>query len=181
MSIDPRNSMIDALRDRDYRHSYVASHITEGLALQIRALRESRPWTQVQLGDRAGMSQVAISRLEDPDYGRFTLNTLRRLAQAFDVALIVRFAPFSELVDWTLGLSPEALSPPDFEHDAALTPRPYIFDDAEMMRLLAPSEATSPSNLLRFPISYGTTERAIREESTPGGIDYGTPRTAIAN
>jgi len=173
--------MIDALRDREYRHSYVASHITEGLALQIRALRESRPWTQVQLGDRAGMSQVAISRLEDPDYGRFTLNTLRRLAQAFDVALIVRFAPFSELVDWTLNLSPEALSPPDFEHDAALAPKPYIFDDAEMMRLLAPYSEATPSNLLRFPNSYGTTKRTMREESTAGGISYGAARSATAN
>jgi hypothetical protein len=49
------------------------------------------------------MNQNAISRLERPDYGKATLTTLRRLAAAMDVALIVRFVPFSELVDWISG------------------------------------------------------------------------------
>jgi hypothetical protein len=49
------------------------------------------------------MPQNAISRLESPDYGKLTLTTLRRLAMAFDVGLIVRFVPFTEMVDWVSG------------------------------------------------------------------------------
>jgi transcriptional regulator with XRE-family HTH domain len=49
------------------------------------------------------MNQNAISRLESVDYGRPTITTLKRLAAALDVSLIVRFAPFSEVVDWVSG------------------------------------------------------------------------------
>jgi hypothetical protein len=49
------------------------------------------------------MTQHAISRLESQGYGKPTLTTLKRLAAAMDVGLIVRFVPFSELVDWVSG------------------------------------------------------------------------------
>ena len=67
------------------------------------------------------MTQNAISRLESLHYGKATLTTLKRLAAAFDVALVVRFVPFSELVDWvsatprlTNGLTTEAMAVPSF-------------------------------------------------------------------
>ncbi len=120
MNTDRRRSMIDALSDKEYRDLWVESHITEGLALQIRALRENRGWTQSQLGEQADFKQEAISRLEDPDYGKYSLSTLRRLASAFDVALVVRFATFSELVDWTVNLTPGRLSPQSFAQDTLL-------------------------------------------------------------
>lgn len=148
MTSDRRKRMVDSLRDSEYRDMYVESQITEALALQIRLLRESHPWTQAQLGQRAGTSQVVISRLEDPDYGNFTLKTLRRLALAFDVALIVRFAPFSELVDWTLTSSPGKLCPPDFEHDPGLYPQSD--DNAVMRRLLA--ERSVPHGTAAAPL-----------------------------
>jgi len=50
-----------------------------------------------------GMNQNAIHRLESPEYGKATLTTLKRLAAAFDVALIVRFVPFSQLINWISG------------------------------------------------------------------------------
>jgi len=49
------------------------------------------------------MPQNAISRLESPDYGKATLTTLKRIASAFDVGLVVRFVPFTEFVDWVSG------------------------------------------------------------------------------
>jgi hypothetical protein len=67
------------------------------------------------------MNQNAISRLESPDYGKPTLTTLKRLAGAMDVALIVRLIPFSELIDWVsgtrrvdFGLSTQSLAVPSF-------------------------------------------------------------------
>jgi transcriptional regulator with XRE-family HTH domain len=64
-----------------------------------------------------GKRQETICQWENPDYGRYTLKTLRELADAFDVALLVRFAPFSELVDWLIDLTPERLAPPSFEEE----------------------------------------------------------------
>ena len=68
------------------------------------------------------MTQEGVSRLESLDYGRYTLATLKKLASAFDVALVVRFEPFSQLVDSVVNLSPEDLAVPDFEHDPGLAP-----------------------------------------------------------
>ena len=70
------------------------------------------------------MNQNAISRLESPRYGRATIGTLKRLAAAFDVALAVRFVPFSHLVNWVsgtpfveYGLSTESLAVPSFDEE----------------------------------------------------------------
>lgn len=85
-------------------------------------MRDRENWSQEELAERVGMNQNAISRLENPFYGKATLTTLKRLAAAFDVGLVVRFVPFGELVDWVsstprvnTGLSTEALSVPSFE------------------------------------------------------------------
>lgn len=93
-------------------------------------MRDSKNWNQEQLAERVGMNQNAVSRLENPFYGKATLTTLKRLAEAFDVALIVRFAPFGELIDWVsgaprinTGLSHEALNVSSFEPETELFDR----------------------------------------------------------
>ena len=68
-----------------------------GLAFQLNLMREARGWTQEELARRCDMAQETISRLEDPNYGRYTLKTLKRLAKTFDVGLLVRFVSFGEL------------------------------------------------------------------------------------
>lgn len=115
-----RLQLIESLRDKESRDIYVSEHIRQGVAFQIRAMREARNWTQTQLGQRVGKPQESISKIEDPDYGRFQLRTLMHLASALDVALIVRFAPYSELLDWTINLAPENVTVPDFASDPGL-------------------------------------------------------------
>ena len=112
-----------SLQDKEYRQAFVSAQISNGLPFQIRTTREDRGWTQGELAERAGMSQEAVSRLESFTYGKFTLSTLKRLAAALDVALIVRFVPFSELVDWSANLAPADLSVPDFDHDPGFSAR----------------------------------------------------------
>src|SRR5215208_4448170 len=95
----PRERQIAAsLGDKEYRDAFVEEQIDTGLPFQIRTMRQRRGWTQGDLGQRAGMAQETISLLESPTYGRFTLRTLKRLASAFDVAVMVRFVPFSQFV-----------------------------------------------------------------------------------
>ena len=69
-----------------------------------------------------------IYRLENPSYGKPTVSTLKRIAAAFDVALIVRFVPFGQLIDWATGtpfvdngLSPESLAVPSFSEEARVS------------------------------------------------------------
>ena len=80
--------------------------------------------SQEQAMDKLGMNQNAISRLENPYYGKATLTTLKRIAAAYDVGLLVEFVPFSRLVDHVSGtpstdpgLSPLTMNVPSFEEE----------------------------------------------------------------
>ena len=106
--------------NKTFRHEYLSAHIRELLATQVRATREQRGWSQETLGQNAGMAQERISVLEDPDYAGMTLKTLKRIAEAFDVALVVRFAPFSEMLTWIDHVSAEQFAVPSYETDAHL-------------------------------------------------------------
>lgn len=113
----PRQVIWERMADPEYRHALVESFISERLAIQIRHLRESNDWTQAQLAERMGKQQAAISLWEDAEYGRYTLATLKELARAFDVALILHFAPFSELASRMSELSQRDLSPISYEEE----------------------------------------------------------------
>lgn len=97
-----RAQILASLADFEYRHALVEEHLAVFLPFQLRAMREERGWTQGELGVRCGKAQEWICKLENPNYGRFSLQTLKTLARAFDVALEVRFRPFSYFVDWMM-------------------------------------------------------------------------------
>lgn len=111
------SAMKNKLKSKKYREAFVREHITQGIAFQIRATREERGWSQNELGAKAEMKQVLISRYEDPDYGKYTLRTLMKLANAFDVALVVRFAPFDQLAGWVSEMTSADLAVPRFDQD----------------------------------------------------------------
>ena len=113
-----RTQLWEKMRDKPYRDTFVAAHLSTNIAAQIQTIREQRGWTKKQLAQKAGMSPSRITVMEDPAYENFTLTTLKRLASAFDVALIARFMPFSDLVNWVAELSPEKLETPEFERDS---------------------------------------------------------------
>ena len=122
-----REQIWSGLESPEYRKEYVAEHIKTGLAFQIRLLREGRGWTQNELANKIGKAQETISQWENPDYGSYTLSTLRQLAEAFDTALLVRFVPFSELVSLTANLTPEKLAPDSFQDDRLPEPSIVVF------------------------------------------------------
>jgi hypothetical protein len=122
-AISKRKSLVNELSNPVYRHAFTEAHAKDTIAFQINAMRESRGWTQGQLAIEAfgdQKLQSMISRYEDPDYGKYSISTLLNLAKVFDVGLVVRFAPFSEVVDWDLSKSGPTLDPPPFAKDAKL-------------------------------------------------------------
>ena len=118
------------LKDQEYRKAFVASQIYISIPFQIRSLLKSRPgWTQATLAERTGMLQPRISGLMTPGKTRPNIETLRRVAEAFDCGLAVRFVPFSELARWSNDFDPETFSVPDFEHDTDLALDKEFADD----------------------------------------------------
>ena len=110
--------ILKSLGQRSYRRAF-RDDIGTGLAFQIKLLRERRGQTQEELAERIGKRQETISQWENPNYGRYTLKTLLELAEAFDVALIVRFAPFRDLAYWTATITPDRLAPKTYEEEMA--------------------------------------------------------------
>jgi len=108
----------EKMKDPQYRRAFVASQVNIGIPFQIRALLKSRPgWTQKTLAERTGMLQPRISGLMTPGRVRPNIETLRRIAEAFDCGLSVRFVPFSELAQWSEEFDPESFYVPEFADD----------------------------------------------------------------
>lgn len=113
LTVNTNSPLLKEMDSKEYRDAYVASQINIGIPFQIRALRMSRGWNQEMLAKHAGMAQPRISEIEKPGERRLSIETLLRIAAAFDVALQVRFTTFSELVDWS-----ESFDPENFELDS---------------------------------------------------------------
>ena len=111
-----KRRLLKDLSDKEYRSEYMSSSVDVGVASQIRALRDQRKWKQTDLAKKAKMHQVRISELENPSHSP-TLATLKKIATAFDVALMVRFVPFSDLVKWKLSMSSESLEAQSFSEE----------------------------------------------------------------
>jgi transcriptional regulator with XRE-family HTH domain len=115
--VSEKSKWAQELQDKATRDAFVSSQMSIPLAFQIQALREQRCLTQKQLAEKAGMLQPRIAAMEHPSGSEPNLRTLKRLASAFDVALIVRFAPFSELTEWVESFSPDTFVVPSFGND----------------------------------------------------------------
>jgi transcriptional regulator with XRE-family HTH domain len=137
-------------------------------------MRDQRGWSQQQLAKEVGMNQNAISRLENPSYGKATITTLKRLAAIFDVAVVVRFVPFSQLVDWVSGttfedkgLSSESLAVPNFsqeEEEVFLGPAGSLNQSANFAFGEWPSYLMSPQQAV---------PQATYINNLPTGLIYG--------
>lgn len=84
-------------QDKEYREAYMEAAVEQGVAWQIRINRQKRGLSQRSLASGIGTQQSAVSRLEDPEYGGHSLETLVQIAKAFDCALAVKFISYSQL------------------------------------------------------------------------------------
>jgi ribosome-binding protein aMBF1 (putative translation factor) len=56
-------------------------------------VRESAGLTQEELAKRIGTKQPALSRLERGGFQKANIETLRKIAEALDVKLVIKFRP----------------------------------------------------------------------------------------
>jgi len=66
--------------------------------MEIYKARKKAKLTQQQLAERVGTKQPVIARLEDADYKGHSLAMLRRIAEALDTKIEVRFVPKKPII-----------------------------------------------------------------------------------
>ena len=83
------------------------------ISIRVRELREQRGWTQAHLSQLAGVTEAALSRIENGQTTGIDFQTLEKLAKALDVhpaVLIVKKGKVSEAtVSDAVALRPPAL------------------------------------------------------------------------
>ncbi|MGH8371829.1 MAG: helix-turn-helix domain-containing protein [Gammaproteobacteria bacterium] len=161
------------LRNKQYRDAYVASQISIAIPFQVKKLREQNEMDQKKLAKMAGMKQPRISAIENGNGQELSLNTLRRLASAFDVALIVRFAPFSELFNWVEGRYKVV----NGFHPNSFNVTPYIEDNPESVTKsqtlpyhAARQQGTTWEVSSASPFSYVIGQSQVNAKGVPNGI-----------
>lgn len=108
------------LTEKESRTAYVKAKLGILVPSQIRALRfKSDMPRQADLAREAGMQQSRISMFETPGAANVTLETLARLAAVFKVGLIVKFVPFSEMLQWENTFSQDSFDVVRLEQDVA--------------------------------------------------------------
>jgi len=166
---DERSRIVERLQLKEEREALVESQIFVGIPMQLHSMRRREGWSQKELADRAGDHQGRISLLENIGYESYTVKTLIRIAAAFDVALIVKFAPFSELADQAAHLSERRLLVPRFIEDRSLyPPPPNVFAIDELRR-----PRVEPKSALSEMHGIGKREPSVTS-LIRGGSEHGT-------
>ena len=164
-----RQQLLEKFRSRKRRRVFAEQDLGSTVAAQIYALRQKHDnMTQRALAEKTEMSQARISVLENPNYRKFNVGTLQRIAAAFDVALIVRFVSFGELLDWTVVGSQKTLAPASFdeefgtevEHDS-VTPK------AEVISLLETRTAKRSGAIMPMMLPVQTGELLGDQDDVP--------------
>ena len=107
----------DRLQQKAYRDGYSDAQRTVLLPFQIAALREGRGWSQEELAQKCGWSASRQATIETVGADALTWKTLEKLATALDIGLLVKFAPFSELVREEAVFNPNTFKILRFEQD----------------------------------------------------------------
>lgn len=83
------------MQDPEYRRALIHASVRIGIPFEVRAQRTRRGWTQGVLAEKAGIRQPRVAEVENGVmHERLpSLKTLIKLAQAFDVELVVAFLP----------------------------------------------------------------------------------------
>src|SRR5689334_21609869 len=99
----------EELKDSEYSEGYAESFLDSYIATQIKVLREQSDLSQQALASLLGTRQGVISRIENVNYSKWNVSTLKKLARAFHVRLKVSFETYGSLLTDVAAFSRENL------------------------------------------------------------------------
>ena len=139
--MNERSERISRLKsDRRSRESYIKSKLGVLVPSQIRALRlKSNTPHQKDLAKAAGTHQSRVSMIERPGEANLTLEKLAWIASVHKVGIIIKFVPFSEMLQWENGFSQDAFNVTPIDQDVA-------FLSPELYATMYPAEVQSTAN-----------------------------------
>jgi transcriptional regulator with XRE-family HTH domain len=172
-----REQLLAKLDNKEYRDAFIAEQIFTRLPMKIRFLRDSQELTQKQLGDRAGIAQTWVSKLEDPNYGKLTISTLLKVASALDVGLQIDFVPFSRVLNDAVRLSRESFVVPTFGDDAGLSGNQSRIEGT---RIATSSVAATMGTVIAFPQQHTDSASAVEAPTPPRSASRPAQQQAIA-
>jgi transcriptional regulator with XRE-family HTH domain len=168
--------LIERFKNFEYRHTYVDSFLDSYIATQIQVMRERHGLTQTELAKRAGMRQSQISGLEDVNNSTWKVGTLRKLARAFDLVLVVRFEEFGSVLPEIDRFGRTSLTRRPFDKDPSFghvsVVRQQGGTDAELSHV---QTASTGARLLAFQPKG---QIVMNEQSTP--IESWSSNRAVA-
>ena len=134
------NRLIDRFKDATYRRTYVDDFANAYLATQIQVLREQRGLTQTEFADLVGVRQSQVCRWENVNNSSWQLRTLRKIAAALDLVVVVRFESFGQVLPDIEAFSREALERVSFADDPAFR---QDFTEAQINVVTLAGDSTS--------------------------------------
>ncbi len=128
------------LADQKFRQAFAWAQLRHTIAAQVRLLREQHGWDQATLAKKIGTTQSVISRLENPNYGRYNMATLQKLANIFDLGMVLRFVSFSEIKAFAQSSSRQTLQPLNFDDENKNQPaRPNSRNQTPRLKGIVPA------------------------------------------
>lgn len=144
-----KSQLINKLKNSfSSRVAYTRATTSVNVASQIKALRRRRKMTQEELGNLMGTGQSRISAMERPGE-LLTVDTLVRLASAFRVGLMVKFVPFSQMLNWENSYRQDSFDATSIDKDTEFLEPKSI----ETMHLLPALDKSLPGDTWLIPTS----------------------------
>jgi hypothetical protein len=158
-------NLIEKFRNKAYRDTYVAGHTRRFLARQMRKFRGDV--SQAEFGDLIGKRQTVVSRLEDPKYGKWTLQTLFDVASKLNVAVIVRFVDIPTFLKLSEDMSDEASCPQPYDEAgiaSAFEPKKVIIKSPQPDEPIPVFGVGSDNQLVEIVIPKGEEDQEINKQ-----------------
>lgn len=89
------NYIKDRLKDDNFANAWEESQEEETIALEIKKARLKAGLSQKQLAEILNTTQSFVSDIENANYDSYSIPTLKKIAKALKLELIVRFKPLA--------------------------------------------------------------------------------------